>query len=344
LFRSASLSILGSLTAVPSLIVDNTEKRILLAASGGPDSTALLHLAAQWRVQNPFLFFEAATIDHGLRASSRQEAQHVAEQAHALGISHTILTWEADKPQTGIQEAARIARYKLLMDHAAHINAKYIATAHHLDDQAETFLLRLCHGSGLKGLAGMRPSSSLGAVTLLRPLLHCSKTELVQLCDKEGWSYIKDPSNSDLLFARARLRAITPLLQEEGLTSKRLALTASRLARADEALDDMADRVFQKAVIPSLKTELVLDFSKMLDEPVEIILRVFALAVREAASHPGSPLSLERLERLVKEMMEAPLALTRTLGGVVIFKSKKNLVRFKPESPRIRGASFRIKH
>jgi tRNA(Ile)-lysidine synthase len=320
--------------------------KILLAISGGPDSVALLHLAASARAENNNLVLFTATVDHGLRPSSLQEARKVAGQAHALDIPHNILMWEGDKPKTALQEAARIARYSLLADHAVHLGATHIATAHHQDDQAETFLMRLCHGSGLKGLAAMRPSSSLHGLVLLRPLLDCSKSELVQLCDEKGWAYVKDASNIDPLFTRARLRAIMPHLEKEGLTNKRLALTASRLARADEALDNVAENLFEKVMVDLCSEEgrTVLDFSKLAGEPFEIVLRVFSMAVKKAASHQTAILPLARLEKLAQEMLDAPVSLTRTLGRVVISKNTKGFITFNSESARSRGHSSRIKH
>src|SRR4051812_29251127 len=128
-------------------------ERIGVAVSGGPDSLALLLLAARAR---PGLV-EAATVDHALRPESAGEAAFVAELCGRLAVPHEILTveWE-EKPETAIQERARIARYRLLGRWAKERGLTALATAHHLDDQAETFLMRLARGAGVKGLAGMR--------------------------------------------------------------------------------------------------------------------------------------------------------------------------------------------
>ena len=130
---------------------------LLLAVSGGPDSTALMVLAARWRQtlkRKPALL--AVTIDHGLRAESASEAAEVGKLAHKLGISHRILRWTGKKPRTGLQQAARLARYRLLAEAARAASASHILTAHTLDDQAETVLIRMARGSGLTGLAAMR--------------------------------------------------------------------------------------------------------------------------------------------------------------------------------------------
>jgi tRNA(Ile)-lysidine synthase len=133
---------------------------LVLAVSGGPDSTALMVLAARWRdalAKKPKLI--AVTIDHGLRAESKGEAVDVGRLARKLGIAHRVLRWTGRKPKTGVQEAARAARYRLLAKAAREAGACFILTAHTLDDQAETVLIRLTRGSGLTGLGGMQKIS-----------------------------------------------------------------------------------------------------------------------------------------------------------------------------------------
>src|SRR6201988_2587918 len=129
---------------------------LILAVSGGPDSTALLWLAARWRARRkhgPKLL--AVTVDHGLRKESASEARAVARLARKLGVTHRSLRWAGKKPKTGIQEAAREARYRLLGAAAKKAGATHIVTAHPQDDQAETVLFRLMRGSGVSGLSGM---------------------------------------------------------------------------------------------------------------------------------------------------------------------------------------------
>jgi tRNA(Ile)-lysidine synthase len=133
---------------------------LVLAVSGGPDSTALMVAAARWRERlksGPKLV--AVTVDHGLRAESAREAAAVGRLARQLGLAHRTLRWTGKKPSTGLQEAARAARYRLLAKAAREAGAAHILTAHTLDDQAETVLIRLTRGSGLTGLGGMQKIS-----------------------------------------------------------------------------------------------------------------------------------------------------------------------------------------
>src|SRR5579885_561277 len=222
---------------------------LVLAVSGGPDSTALLWLVARWRKSlawGPKLV--AVTVDHGLRAESKDEAKAVAALARKLGVTHRTLRWTGKKPSTALQQAAREARYKLLVQAATRAGAPAIVTAHTLDDQAETVLIRLTRGSGLTGLAGMRRSRPVpearSDLTLLRPLLSIPKSRLIAPLAATRIPFARDPSNIDPRFTRARLRGLMPKLAEEGLDARRLALFASRLRRADEALTELAGELY----------------------------------------------------------------------------------------------------
>ena len=130
-------------------------RTLLIAVSGGPDSTALLLMAAEWARRRGRTRIEAATVDHGLRPESAEEAKAVAALCARLGVAHRILQWKGAKPASRLQERAREARYRLLVDHAKAIGADALLTAHHADDQAETVLFRLLRGSGVAGLRGM---------------------------------------------------------------------------------------------------------------------------------------------------------------------------------------------
>ena len=153
---------------------------LILAVSGGADSTALLVLAARWakRLKHPPKLV-AVTIDHGLRAEAAREAAAVRRLARRFGVAHRTLRWQGRKPGTGLQEAARNARYRLLAQAAASAGYVHILTAHTMDDQAETVLFRLARGSGLDGLTAMRklspfPQSGFENLVLVRPLLDVS--------------------------------------------------------------------------------------------------------------------------------------------------------------------------
>ena len=204
-----------------------------LAVSGGPDSVALLLLAAEARPAG----VEAATVDHALRPESRAEAEMVAALCERLGVPHVILTanWK-EKPSSAVQERARAMRYKLLGDWARERQLGALLTAHHLDDQAETLLMRLARGAGVRGLAGMRRIARPGPrpPAVVRPLLGWRHSELEAVCAAARVQPIADPSNEDEQFERVRIRKA--LASAEWLDPAALAASAAHLAQADAAL------------------------------------------------------------------------------------------------------------
>lgn len=308
---------------------------ILLAISGGPDSTALLLLASRWRalrIDGPRIF--AATVDHGLRPEARTEAETVAALAGGLGIPHAILSWSGAKPANGLQEAAREARYDLLGAHARALGASAIATAHTLDDQAETLVFRLMRGSGIAGLAGIAAERLLGELSLLRPLLGVPKAALVACCRETGTGFVEDPSNRNPRFARARLRELLPLLAAEGLDAEALARLASRLARADAALEAASEAAAATIhLVPPSDTLVRLDKAALLALPEEISLRQLGRAV-DQAGHEG-PVELGKLEALhawLRAVAGTPGA-TRTLAGALV-RVEANAVSVRPAPPR----------
>ena len=297
---------------------------LILAVSGGPDSTALLMLAARWakRLKRaPKLI--AVTIDHGLRAEAVREAAAVKRLARRLGVAHRTLRWRGKKPNTGLQEAARIARYRLLAETAAGAGYAHILTAHTLDDQAETVLFRLARGSGLMGLAGMAQASPLpvGADRmgfLLRPLLHIPKARLVATLRAAGVAYSDDPSNRDPRFTRARLRALMPDLAREGLSAYGLSRFAARMRRA-EATIQFAVGAARDALASEPWPErgpVRFDTARFANLPAEVALRLLGRAVAWTGNE--GPVELAKLESLYAAMRQSPTRLRRTLAGALV--------------------------
>lgn len=221
---------------------------VALAVSGGADSMALMHLVAQLATSTAEHYARdwviVFTVDHQLRPASAAEADFVKAAAERLGFAHRTLVWSGAKPLTGVQACARAARYALMTDAIKAENAdgrplRRLVTAHHADDQAETLLMRLARGSGTRGLAGMRARSDMEGVQLLRPFLEVRKARLLASLQARGGGWCDDPSNANIDFERVRLRQAMPNLETLGFDNGRLALSAKRLARADEALDGL---------------------------------------------------------------------------------------------------------
>lgn len=219
--------------------------RIALAVSGGSDSVALMHLAGVRARRDPSLFDAVTiiTVDHRLRTESAAEAAEVRGMAKAIGFArHVTLPWNGPHPETGIQAAAREARYRLICDYCTANGISAFATAHTRDDQAETVLMRLARGSGIDGLAGMAEARPVGKLVHYRPLLAHSRADLRAWLLTIGASWIDDPSNDNPAFERIRWRQARQALEELGLTDKAVALTANRAARAKFALEWAAKR------------------------------------------------------------------------------------------------------
>jgi tRNA(Ile)-lysidine synthase len=185
-------------------------KALVLAVSGGPDSTALMVLAARWTktLKRPPVL-TAVTVDHGLRNESKREAMDVARLAKKLGIAHRTLRWTGAKPKTGLPQAARHARYRLLAAAARKAGSAHVLTAHTLDDQAETVIIRLLRGSGLTGLAAMQRTSLLPSPSPHSP----SKTGVNALLEGEGWGggYAATSASKKLPPSRRASRVDLPL-------------------------------------------------------------------------------------------------------------------------------------
>jgi tRNA(Ile)-lysidine synthase len=318
---------------------------LILAVSGGPDSTALLLLAARWakaRKRAPKLL--AVTVDHGLRAAAAGEAAAVKRFAGRLGVAHRTLHWRGAKPKTGLQEAAREARYRLLAEAAASAGYEHILTAHTLDDQAETILFRLARGSGLGGLAGMAhaaplPARGPGRFFLVRPLLSIPKARLIATLEAAGISYSEDPTNRDPRFTRARLREFMPALAREGLDARGFARLAARMRRAEATIEVAVDAARQ-ALAPGPWPErgpVAFPTAPFANLPVEVALRLLGRAI--AHSGDEGPVELAKLESLYDGLRQAKTRLRRTLAGALVSLDKDWLTVAR--APARRAASLR---
>lgn len=220
-----------------------------LAVSGGADSLALMVLAHRWAESIPFPpKLIVYSLDHRLRPEAAAEVEMVLREATHIGLEARGLVWSADKPETGISEASRAARYTLIGQAMAQDGASVLLTAHHRSDQAETVLMRMAHGSGIEGLKGMAALSQVEGVFVFRPLLDIDQKHLIALVAQEGMSAAQDPSNDDPSYERVRWRKLLPALAAEGLDGLALSRFAQRMAEADLAIGQMANAAFDELV------------------------------------------------------------------------------------------------
>ncbi|MCK1544356.1 tRNA lysidine(34) synthetase TilS [Bradyrhizobium sp. 147] len=327
-----------------------TAPALVLAVSGGPDSVALMWLAARWRrslARGPQL--TVVTVDHGLRPEAAREAREVRRLAADLGLPHRTLRWRGAKPKTGLPAAAREARYRLLAQAARAVGASHVLTAHTRDDQAETLLMRMLRGSGLAGLSAMAGVSERDGIVLARPLLDVPKAQLIATLKRAKVGFADDPSNRDTAFTRPRLRALLPQLAAEGGDARTLVRLASRLARANAAVEVLADgaerflRLRDRDVAPQagVRSFEALAFAAL---PDEVRLRLLLRAI-DALGHEG-PAELGKVESLLavldRAIAAAPRAaangrpvLKQTLAGALISLAGGR-IRIAPAPPRRR--------
>ncbi|RDE08149.1 tRNA lysidine(34) synthetase TilS [Pelagibacterium lacus] len=291
------------------------ETSIALAVSGGADSLALMLLFAEWAPAEGKPRAVVYTVDHRLRPEAAEEAAMVAREAERLGLEARILVWDAPKPATGRQAAAREARYRLMGEAMAQDGSTLLLTAHHRRDQAETVLMRLAHGSGVAGLAGMAPFAEVEAVALFRPLLDTDPDALAALVEHAGLVPARDPSNFDRAYERTRWRDILPDLGRLGLTDARLAQFAGRMARI-EAQAQSAARQFIAAHC-HVDFLGVAHIAREAFGAADAETAIRALAVAIAAASGQDLRALAPVEAMAARLRNEP-GTALTLGGAVI--------------------------
>jgi tRNA(Ile)-lysidine synthase len=280
--------------------------RVAVAVSGGPDSLCLSLLADAWaRLRGGEV--SALVVDHGLRPTAAAEARQVADWLRARRIDHHVLSWTGAKPATGIQAAAREARYRLLVEWCRAAGTLHLLLAHHLDDQAETVALRQARQSGTDGLAGMATVREVAGLRLLRPLLGVRKARLVATLKALGQPWLEDPSNVAPRFARSRLR------RSAGLDVPRLARLATEHARRRAADDERTASWLALNARIDPAGFVTLAGGALAPAPPEIGRR----AVQQILMSVGGsryPPRRARLDRLIGQL-RAGLASGRTLAG-----------------------------
>lgn len=319
---------------------------LALAVSGGPDSMAILWLAAQalsGRVT-------AATVDHGFRPAAADEAALVAKMCATLGVPHTTL--RPSQPITGGNRhaAARAARYALLRRWAVAAGARVLATAHHLDDQAETFLMRAVRGAGPAGLAAVRarretevhvrsdhaPVFDAVSLTIVRPLLNWRAAELADVVAAADLPFVTDPSNSDERFERARVRR---LLGEQSLLDPvGLAHAARHVGEADRALKATVAWLWRTRRVtptggddPDVQTWL-----DVTDLPRELRRRLSREAVRSVRLVNGLTPDFD-LATNIEPLLDALEAGRAATQADILVTPVAHVWRFRPAPPRRTG-------
>lgn len=270
---------------------------VAVGLSGGPDSMALALLLHDWAQRRGGSLL-AITVDHGLRQASGAEAEQVAAWMGFHGILHVIRRWEGAKPVTGLQEAARGARYDLLEQECRERGILHLALGHQQEDQAETVLIRRGMRSGPDGLAAMPSIRERPGLRLIRPVLDVPRARLEATCDARRQPFIRDPSNRDTRFARGRLRATEPVDPVPAL-AEAARQAGCRRADRDDLLAQMLAR--HGAFHPEGWIELDAAVFRVLDD--EDSLGLLSRLTGAVGGRPYPPRG-ERMERLLTRLRE----------------------------------------
>ena len=304
--------------------------RVAVAVSGGADSLALLDCIDRWRKAPGRPDVVVLTVDHRLRPDSGGAAATVKAIAEARGIPARILVRDGPQPVSGIEAAARSARYRLLIDACRKEGVSHLAVAHHGDDVAETFLMRLKHGSGVFGLAAMRPVLSVGGVVLVRPFLGVSRARLRATTAAAGLTPIDDPMNRDPRFARTAARR---LLATGDVDPALLSSLAARFADLADAIDARASAFIAASVAVDGFAVAWLDAERFTEAPEEVRARVL-VRLLIAVGGADYPPRTDRLTALQSALLgTAGGGLKRTLADTVI-ERRGSRIAFYRESGR----------
>lgn len=209
-------------------------QKIAVGVSGGADSLFAV-LKAKEDLEPLGYQIVALTVNHGLRTSASKETAYVHELMRSKGIEHHILLWQGEKPKTGVEEAARLARYGLLENWCAAHRVCYLITAHHLMDQVETFFMRLERGSGLYGLCGMKEITPFRSINILRPFLGEHPDVFKAYLKEQNIAWVEDESNNDERLLRVKIRHFLPMFEQKtGIKLKKIGQTMQRLQLSRE--------------------------------------------------------------------------------------------------------------
>lgn len=308
---------------------DFSGQKLAVAVSGGVDSVCLLCWLADMGL-HPI----ALHVNHGLRDVAAAEAQYVQDLCAARGIECHVFEWTGDKPTTGLEAAARGARYKMMTDFCRENNVDALLVAHQADDQIETFLMNLGRGSGLSGLAAMRPVTTRDGVKIVRPLLNVWRRELKQYCDDNGIKYCTDAMNSDAKYTRVRIRQNRHLMADAlGISDERILLAINNLNRVRDAIEtNVADLV---AAVKNGRRAVFLD-SFLFDQDDNIRLKFIGTLIQQIGGDNYQP----RLHSLRRALSYLGGDCKFTLGHCTV-RRLGNRILIVPEGAK---TSFRTRH
>ena len=302
--------------------LDNLNKdKYVVAVSGGPDSLALVALTKSYNFLKKTKFYYAI-VDHNIRKNSHIEAQKVKKLLKKTNINLKIFL-NKKKIIKNVQAEARNTRYDILTNYCKKKGAKVLLTGHNLEDQVETFLIRLSRGSGLKGLSAMKPISRINnQVSLFRPLLDTKKKFLIKISKNVFGTYFKDPSNKSRKYLRTKVRNLKKPLENSGIKYEKIFRSIQNLSSSKMTLDEYLNKIFKDLIKKSNK-EILINFNKYKNLSKDTKIAVINESVKKLKKNYYD-LRAKKVDNLIKSIEKREFIKT-SLGGCVFFKKGINL-------------------
>ena len=297
------------------------KKKFVVAVSGGPDSLALAALSKAYTYCYKSKFYYVL-INHNIRRNSLQEAKKVKNLLQKKQINLKIIS-NKKKIEKNIQGEARNIRYELLSNFCLKNNIRSLITAHNLEDQVETFLIRLSRGSGLRGLSAMRPKSKISSkIDLYRPLLDTKKEFLIKISKKTFGNFIKDPSNKNLKYLRTKVRSLKKPLEKSGVEYEQIFKSIRNLSDSRDSLDDFLKKEFSK-IIKKKDSEILINLEKFKKHNNEIKMAIINASIKKLKKNYYDPRA-KKVFNLIRTIDKKGFKKS-TLGGCIFFKKGINL-------------------
>jgi len=304
-----------------SKLNSTNKKKFVVAVSGGPDSLALAALSKAYTYCYESKFYYVL-INHNIRRNSLQEAKKVKNLLQKKQINLKIIS-NKKKIEKNIQGEARNIRYELLSNFCLKNNIRSLITAHNLEDQVETFLIRLSRGSGLRGLSAMRPKSKISSkIDLYRPLLDTKKEFLIKISKKTFGNFIKDPSNKNLKYLRTKVRSLKKPLEKSGVEYEQIFKSIRNLSDSRDSLDDFLKKEFSK-IIKKKDSEILINLKKFKKHNNEIKMAIINASIKKLKKNYYDPRA-KKVINLIRTIDKKGFKKS-TLGGCIFFKKGINL-------------------
>ena len=304
-------------------------QKMAVGVSGGVDSVALLHWLVEFGADVVCLH-----VNHNLRDAAATEATYVQDLCKKLGVECHVFSWDGEKPENGLEDAARIARYKFMTDFCHKNKIKILLTAHQADDQIETFWMNLGRGSGVYGLAAMRGVGEMNGINIVRPLLGVFRRELQEYCDSRGIKYFADEMNDDPHYTRVKIRQNRHLVQDAlGISDERILLAIQNMGRVRESLENGVEKLVNHVVFDG---RAMFGDSFLFDLSPDIRLKFLGTLVRKI----GGNRYQARLDSLMRALDNLHSDCKFTIGHCTVRRLKGQIL-IVPEGQK---TSFRKRH